>query len=72
MVAWKKLILLLDAEFVFFDLWETGEKYGYDFFLGGIVIAICEAISGGRGFSLGFLVGEDDMLDGGMVYRYIQ
>lgn len=72
MVAWKKLILLLDAEFVFFDLWETGEKYGYDFFWGGIVIAICEAISGGRGFSLGFLVGEDDMLDGGMVYRYIQ
>lgn len=65
MVAWKKLIFLLDAEFgELLIFWETGVKNMATFFRGGLVIAICEAISGGRGFSLGFLVGEDDMLDG--------
>ena len=38
------------------------------FFWGGAYTAICEAISGGRGFSLGFLVGEVGMLECGGWY----
>ena len=52
--------------------WKIGLSLFFFFWGGGGLYSDLWGNFRGEGFSLGFLVGEDDMLDGGMVYRYIQ